>query len=202
MRWLLLLLLAGPVLAQDVEHLLERERFEEARRIVEKRLLDDPQNRVLKEQWAVALRGQARDLQRVDGYGAAIALLEENLAHRLLAEVYGETCLWAGREEEGVLVLRRCGLPLADRIVPELQLLGHLRRYDELVARAVEASRTVPRDEVAKCLAWEQYGREESAMRKRLLSGATRGRNAAVIALLSILLAAAVIHRLAPPVIP
>ena len=199
MRWFLLLLLAGPVFAQDVEDLLERERFQEARRVAEQRLRDDPDNKVLKEQWAVALRGHARDLQRAEGYDAAIAFLEKNLAHRVLAWAYGETCLWAGREAEGVQVLRGCGLPVAERIVPELQLLWRLRRYDELIARAREASRTVPEDEAAKCLAWEKFGREESAMRKRLLSGATRGRNAAIIALLSILLAAAAIHRLAPP---
>ncbi len=199
MRCLLLLLLAGPLFAQDVEDLLERERFQEARRVVEKRLRDDPNNKVLKEQWAVAVRGQARDLQRADGYDAAIAFLEKNLAHKVLAWAYGETCLWAGREAEGVKVLRGCGLPLAERIVPELQLLWRLRRYDELIARAQAASKTVPGNEVA---AWEKFGRDESAMRKRLLSGATRGRNAAIIALLSILLAAAAIHRFAPAATP
>ncbi len=188
MRWLLLLLLAGPAFAQDVENLLDRERFEEARRIVEERLRNAPDNEVLKEQWAVAVRGQARDLQRADGYDAAIAFLEKNLAHRLLAQAYGETCLWAGREEHGVKVLRRCGLPIADRIHPELRLLAQLRRYDEIVKRAREAARTD----------WEEFGKEEAALRARLLGGITRGFRAALTALVVILLLSLALYRFAP----
>ncbi len=196
MRWLLLLLLAGPAFAQDVENLLDRERFEEARRIVEERLRNAPDNEVLKEQWAVAVRGQARDLQRADGYDAAIAFLEKNLAHRLLAQAYGETCLWAGREEHGVKVLRRCGLPIADRIHPELRLLAQLRRYDEIVERAREAARTV---KWAALKEWEEFGKEEAAARARLLAGATRGGKAALTALVVILLLSLALYRLAPP---
>lgn len=171
MRWLLLLILAGPAFAQD------------------------PENKVLKEQRAVALRGQARGLQRADGYDAAIAFLERNLEHWLLAQAYGETCLWAGREEDGVKVLRSCGLPLADRIVPELQLLWHLRRYDELVARAREAARTVKWGVLKE---WEEFGKEEAAARARLLGGATRGGRAALTALVVILLLSLALYRLAP----
>ena len=86
------LALAGAAFAQERE--LAEERFEDALRVAERELRERPLDKDLLEKRARALLGMARDAQRCGGYGAALALLERDLSHPLLAQGYADVAIW------------------------------------------------------------------------------------------------------------
>ncbi|MFQ5843542.1 MAG: hypothetical protein ACE5JG_00985 [Planctomycetota bacterium] len=197
MRWAaaLLLLAAAAGAAEDEANAAARVRaelgpdqFDRALLLADAALRERPGSPVLRGLRAEAVRGIARELQRVEGYDAAVKYLEDHLSHALLAEAYGATCAWAGREERGIRRLRRSVLPVAQRLRPELHLLALLGRYDEAAERAGAAGDGE----------WEAFARREAALRARLDGRARRGARVALAALAALLGAAALLFRLAP----
>lgn len=185
-RAALVLALAAAAAAQERE-LLE-ERFGDALRAADEALAAKPGDERLLEQRAKALRGLARDAQRRDGYGAALALLERELSHRILVQAYADVAVWAGEEERALRTLRSAGVPERMRLEAELMLLGQLGRFREAEARAREAGWTE----------WEAWERERAELRARLGERRRRAAWVAWVALAALLLGAAALFRLAP----
>ena len=163
---------------RKIKDLIQEERYADALAGATQALLAKPNSVVLLDQRALAIRGIARDLQRAEGYTAAVRYLEQNLTHWKLAEAFGETCLWSGREEHGLATLRACNLTLMARIVPELTLLARLHRYDEVIARANEAKQSMDWKALDR---WVVYGKREAELRANLNGQKERARAVASI---------------------
>ncbi|MHC4959537.1 MAG: hypothetical protein ACYTGN_14315 [Planctomycetota bacterium] len=138
------------------------------------RLPADKALRGLRDAIGVAL--EARDLQRTQGYDAAIARLGNNLDHWLLAEAFAEACRWGGREEHGVQRLRASGLSLEQRIRPELDLLHAMLRFQEMEWRASAAKAELAQRGVqwAQLDEWIRVARDELEKRVALRGRGTR----------------------------
>jgi hypothetical protein len=200
----MLLLLAAAVRAQDpdraqerVRALLDREEFPAALERAEAALRQHADHKGLLYQRAQARRGIARDLQRAQGYAAAIDYLERDLSHAVLAVAYAEACKWGGAELRGIDGLRRSTLPLELRLYPELDLLAQLRRYDEIASRAREAGDPE----------WERWALELAGLRRNLVERAGRGKLVAFAAgaallMLALLLATKLAPQPPPPASP
>lgn len=180
MRWLAVLLLpalpALPALAEDadaevrIRASLNGEEWAKALAQVDAALDHDPSSGVLLRMRAEAHRGVARDLQRTQGYPAAIAYLERHLDHPVTAWAYARTCIWGGEERRGIDGLRESGLPPADTIPGEVELLSQLRRYDEVVQRASLLEAEYP----AWAHDWTQWAGKAAEQRERLEERARR----------------------------
>lgn len=192
-----LLLLAALAAAQEED--LQAERFERALALAEQKLQTAPKDSRLLELRAKAIRGIARNLQRDRGYSAALRYLEPRLDHWLLAEVYGETCFWAGEERRGLDVLRASSLPVTDRIRPELFLLAKLMRFDEVERRAGEVAATVSWKELT---GWQENAGLQAALRKRLKERTRRAARVAWVSLATLLAACATLWKLSSSTVP
>ena len=188
------LVLALAALADEgaVREALDSEDFETALARAETLLKKTPDHGPLRYMRAQAIAGIARDLQRTEGYAAALDYLEPRLTHPHLTDRFAETCLWAGQEERAIRALRASSVALRDRIRMELEMMRSLGRFEE----ASERARAVGWDEAAVI-----YG-EDAAYRARLASRATRAVWVAVAAGVVILAAAAALFSLAPAAAP
>ena len=199
MRWLALLpLLSLPALAEDhdgpdrIRAALNAEDWAAALALTGQALEDEPSAGLLRRLEAEAHRGTARDLQRSQGYGAALDYLETRLNHPVLAWSYARTCLWGGEELRGIEHLRASGLPPGDTIPGELELLSQLRRYDEVVSRASLLESDYP----AWAGDWIQWAGGEAARRARLERRARRAAWVAAVGGLAFLAGALALFRL------
>ena len=157
---LLLALQSSPL--DRAEALLEQELFEPALRAIEEADRADPR-------WAPArdraVQGMARDLQRAEGYDAALRFLEERLESRAIIDCYTETCIWAGEEPRGLDRVRRLDPALAHAgSYAEFQLLWARLDFAAIERRAREVDWPE----------WEQWAREQQAKRDRFASRAAR----------------------------
>ena len=193
---LMALLIAAVARAQDPIDLaveqLEAERFEDAMRTLEPLRSDPGANEEVLGLWQDALRGVARDVQRVRGYAAALEFLEQHLDSRSIIADYVETCIWAGDEERGLRTIAALPQPLRDRCAhSEFQL--HYKRLDfaALERRAREV----------KWQSWIDFASKERKLRERFDDRRTRAIWVAVIGSLVIALGGwGVVRLLARPV--
>jgi hypothetical protein len=141
---------------------------------------------------AQAIAGLARDLQRAQGYAAALDYLEPRLNHPHLTDRFGDICMWAGQEERAIRALRASPVALRDRIRAELEMMRSLGRFEEASRRA-------------RAVGWEDaatyYGKTASR-RARLAGRATRAVWVAAVGGFLILAAAGALFILAPAVPP
>lgn len=190
-RGLLLLLLLAAAAAADeaaIRAALDREDFATALREAEAALQADPDHGLLRYMRAQAVAGIARDLQRAEGYAAALDYLEPRLDHAHLTDRFAEICMWAGEEERAIRALRVSPVALQDRIRAELEMMRSLGRFEEAARRAA----AVGWDEAAS-----YYG-EVARHRARLRGRARRAVWVALVGGLAILAAAAALFILAP----
>jgi hypothetical protein len=193
----LLLLLPAAALADEaaVREALEREDFGVALTRAEAALKEvsaEDSKGPLRYMRAQAVAGLARDLQRSEGYAAALDYLEPRLDHPHLTDRFAEICLWAGQEERAIRVLRASPVALRDRIRAELEMMRSLGRFEEASRRA----RAVGWEEAAK-----YYG-EVASHRARLTGRVQRAVWVAVVGGLLILAAAGALFILAPAARP
>jgi len=190
-----LLLAALPLAAQDdgaaarVRGALDAGEHERALALAADGLRAAPHDGVLQYLQAQARCGMAQDLQRRDGYAAALAFLEPHAGtHALVTEAYARTALWAGEEERALGVLEAAVPEPADRVALELELLGHLRRYGEAAKRARAAG-------------WEDgavWAEKRAALQERLEARGRRGGLVAGVAAVVLLGLAGIVLRAAP----
>jgi len=190
-----LLLAALPLAAQDegaaarVREALDAGEHERALALAGEGLRAAPHDGVLQYLQAQARCGVARDLQRTEGYAAAVASLEPHVgSHALVAHAYARTALWAGEEERALRVLAAAVPDPKDRVDFELELLGHLRRYREVAKRA-------------RAVGWEDgaiWAEKRADLQDRLEARAHRGRVVAGVAAIVLLGLALVAWRTAP----
>jgi len=197
---LALLLLAAAALAGEdaaaaaarVRTLLDAGRPVEALPAAEAALAAHPGDKLLSLLRAQATCGIAQELQRAEGYEAAIDWLEPRLDHWVIAEAYANACLWGGEEERGLAGLAACAVPEDQRAGAEMRLLQYLYRYDEAAA-------------LARRVGWpeaEAWALEQAAPRARLHARARRALKVALVAGGLLALAAVALYRLAPPARP
>lgn len=175
----------------EISAAVNGERFEHALRLADAARETGKKDGKLAWLRAKAVVGVARDLQRANGYPAALDYLELHLDHELSAYWYGQTCGWAGAELRGIQALRSSVLDPALRLNPELSLLGLLRRYEEIIDRAQE----VGGEEAAS---WGEWASKEAALRDRLAGRARRAWTILVGALLVFGAAVGALFRLSP----
>jgi len=113
-----------------------------------------------------ALLARVREVQRAEGYGAALRMLEKRLDDWQAADTYARLCAWGGEEERGLEVLQHCSLPENVRVWARSDLLFAMGRFRE----AADAGRLAGKDP-----AWVEWAAEQAALRERL---AARGRRA------------------------
>jgi hypothetical protein len=181
MRFAVALLLLGAVVRadeyEDVVNEVVAGRLERARDMAATYVQRLPADKGLAALHAAVVTAiEARDLQRAQGYGAAIDYLDARLDHWLLAEAFAETCRWGGREARGVERLRSSGLALEERIRPELDLLHAQLRHKELESRAREAKAELAKKGIDWPLLdeWIRIAGEEAALRAGLRGRGTR----------------------------
>jgi hypothetical protein len=152
-----------PVYEQIVE-LLENGKFEAATEQIA--LLEQAQPKhaelsALRQQAAV---GVARNLQRQDGYGAALDYLESRLEGRTIVQAYSETSVWAGAEQRGLETMRRLPKALRHQCArEELNLYWALHDFVGMEQRAREV----------EWPEWIEFARNQGALRERF-DGRTR----------------------------
>ncbi|MHC4973388.1 MAG: hypothetical protein ACYTG3_13755 [Planctomycetota bacterium] len=189
---LLLLLAASAAFADEaaVREALDKEDFGTALARAEKALEESTadSNGVLRYMRAQAVAGLARDLQRAEGYAAALDYLEPRLDHPHLTDRFAATCMWAGEEERAIRALRASPVALRDRIRAELEMMRSLGRFEEASRRA----RAVGWNEAA------EYYAEVADHRARLTGRARRAVWVALVGGLLILAAAGALFILAP----
>lgn len=189
-----LLLAAAGALADEaaVRAALDREDFAAALEQAEAALRATPKSGLLRYMRAQAIAGLARDLQRREGYAAALDYLEPRLDHAHLTDRFAEICMWSGEEERGIRALRGSPVALRDRIRAELELMRSLGRFEDAAQRAA----AVGWDDAAK------YYAEVARHRTRLRGRARRAVWVALVGALGILAAAAALFMLAPAAPP
>ena len=198
MRCLSLLLLAAAAAFADeaaVREALEREDFGVALTRAEAALKEVSREEAkgpLRYMRAQAVAGLARDLQRAEGYAAALDYLEPRLDHPHLTDRFAATCMWAGQEERAIRALRASPVALRDRIRAELEMMRSLGRFEAASQRA----RAVGWNEAAK------YYAEVADHRARLKGRARRAVWVALVGGLLILAAAGALFILAPALPP
>lgn len=191
LRGLLVLLVASTAVVADeaaVRAALDREDFATALQQAEAALQADPEHGLLRYMRAQAIAGLARDLQRTEGYLAALDYLEPRLDHAHLTDRFAEICMWAGEEERAIRALRASPVALPDRIRSELEMMRSLGRFEDAARRAA----AVGWDEAAK------YYDEVARHRARLTGRARRAVWVALVGGLLILLAAGAVFIFAP----
>ncbi len=194
-RGLLFLLLAVAAAAADeaaIRAALDREDFATALREAEAALQATPDHGLLRYMRAQAIAGLARDLQRAEGYAAALDYLEPQLDHAYLTDRFAEICMWAGQEQRAIRALRASPVPLRDRIRAELEMMRSLGRFEDASHRAA----AVGWDEAAR------YYDEVARHRARLTGRARRAVWVTVVGGLAILAAAGALFILAPAAPP
>lgn len=159
---LLLLALAPTPLDRALSH-MQAERFEQALAELEQADASDPRYADVRDG---VVKGHARDLQRADGYAAALRFLEPRLESAAIIDHYVEVCIWGGEEERGLeQVGRLSGAMQQFSRFPELQL--HWVRLD------FDAMARVAREEGWDD--WAAYAEKQGALRRRFAERAERG---------------------------
>lgn len=142
------------------QELIENEQFADALALVESGEGDrfrDLRNR--------AIRGVSRDLQRAEGYGAAIDYLEPRLETRFLVDHYVEACLWGGQEDRALRTIVALPKEFRERCAAaEFQI--YLARLDfaTLEKRASEVN----------WVEWVDYAREQRLLREGFVAHTSR----------------------------
>lgn len=126
----------------------------------------------------------AQQLQRREGYQAALAFLEADLSDPVLATQYMYTAIWAGEEERALERLRSVGA------APDLELplLWHLGRF----RAGAERARETDSEE------WVVWFEEQAARRERIADRTRLAAWVAAIGAAAIAGLALLLFRLAP----
>ncbi|MGQ0613039.1 MAG: hypothetical protein ACT4PV_04785 [Planctomycetaceae bacterium] len=136
-----------------------------------------------------ALLTRVREVQRGEGYGAALRMLEEHLDDWRAADTYARLCAWGGEEERGIDVLERCALPENVRRWARSDLFLAMGRFQE----AADEGRRAGKDS-----AWVEWARQQAALRERLRARGVRAIRVSAAALLLLLAGAVTLWRRAP----
>ena len=181
----LLCALASTPLDRAVAH-LKAERFDQALAELEQA---DPSDARYAETRDGAVKGFARELQRADGYAAALRFLERHLESRALVDHYVEVCIWGGEEQRGLdQVGRLSGAMQPFSRFAELQLHWVLLDFDSMAR--------IARDEGWSD--WAEYAEKQGALRRRFAERAARGWWVALWAALAMGGVCLVLRKLAP----
>jgi hypothetical protein len=195
MRTLLALSLFACIVSAEVDfdrvtELVEAEQFEQAYAILKDSPAPDGEDARFWDLWQRAVRGVARNRQRVGGYTPALEFLEQHLDTEALVGDYTETCIWAGEEERGLRTLR--GLPAAMRdrcAVAEFQFYWIRQDYTAMERRAREVNRPD----------WVRFAREQHELRERFAERTGRAWRVALFGIAGILAVCWLIDRFVRP---
>ena len=177
-----LFLLAGAATADldRVTDLVEAEEFERAYKLMQSDPAQDTEDGRFWDLWQRAVRGVARNKQRVGGYEPALEFLEDHLDTVALVDDYTETCIWAGEEARGLQRIRELSPSMRKRcVVAEFQLHWVRQDYATFEQRAIEMDK--PK--------WAAFAREQRELRERFTHRTTRAWWVALLGTAVILLA-------------
>ncbi len=114
-----------------------------------------------------AICGIARDHQRAEGYGAAVAYLEQHLENEAIVSQFVEVCIWAGEETRALTAIAALPKSLRDGcVLAEFQIHWVRLDFETLERRARETGEPT----------WVQFAQEQRALRAGFAAHATRAR--------------------------